>query len=198
MSNQQSVWETLSKIDVSEHVEKKGRFSYLSWAWAWATLKKNYPGATFTKNCFHTGSGDPVPYMKDTEGYAYVAVTVTVEGVEATEMMPVLDHKNKPIKNPNSFDVNTALQRTLVKAIAFHGLGMYIYAGEDLPPEDEKNPQPQTDPWSGYEAERDKIHDLCRETGKSFEEVESWAMTEGTPEAAIKRLEAALKKQRGE
>lgn len=124
----------LNAIDCAKHVEKKGKFTYLSWAWAWQTLKEHCPDAKFTKHIFCCGdSSTEKPYMLDSEGYAYVMVTVTVDGLEATEIMPVLNHSNKPITNPNSFDVNTALQRTLVKAIAFHGLGLYIYAGEDVP-----------------------------------------------------------------
>lgn len=124
----------LNAIDCTEHVEKKGKFTYLSWAWAWQTLKENCPDATFKKHTFVGESLSDVPFMVDAAGYAYVMVTVTVDGIEATEIMPVLNHSNKPIQNPNSFDVNTALQRTLVKAIAFHGLGLYIYAGEDVNP----------------------------------------------------------------
>ena len=124
-----AVWSTLSKVDVSEHCETKGGFTYLSWSWAWATLKGHYPDATFEKHVF-----DGQPYMIDSQGFAFVQVTVTVQGQPATEISPVLNHSNKPIKNPDSFAVNTALQRCLVKAIAFHGLGLYVYAGEDLPP----------------------------------------------------------------
>lgn len=124
-----SAWATLSKVDVSEHCETKGGFTYLSWSWAWSTLKKHYPDATFEKHLF-----DGLPYMLDAQGFAFVQVTVTIVGQSATEILPVLNHSNKPIKNPDSFAVNTALQRCLVKAIAFHGLGHYVYAGEDLPP----------------------------------------------------------------
>jgi len=97
-----SVWKTLSAIDVSKHIEKKGKFSYLSWAWAWSTLKEHYPDATFKKEIFNDIATGQVPYMKDNDGYAYVVVTVTVEGVAATEIMPVLNHQNKSIQNPNS------------------------------------------------------------------------------------------------
>ena len=124
-----SVWSRLSEIDVSKHTETKGGFSYLSWSWAWASLKTSFPDATFEKHLFAN-----LPYMIDPEGFAYVMVTVTVLGQSATEILPVLNHGNKPVKNPDSFMVNTSLQRCLVKAIAFHGLGHYIYAGEDVPP----------------------------------------------------------------
>jgi hypothetical protein len=128
-----STFKKLQAIDCSKHVEKKGKFTYLSWSWAWSTLKEHCPDATFTKHVY--GEQDYIkPYMIDSEGYAYVSVSVTVDNCSATEIMPVLNNQNKSIQNPSSFDVNTALQRCLVKAIAFHGLGLYIYAGEDLPP----------------------------------------------------------------
>ena len=132
-----SVWEKLSKIDVNDHTEKKNGLTYLSWAWAWGVLKNEYPEATFEKHV----QPDGMPYIKDENGYAFVQVTVTVEGISATELFPVLDYRNKAIPDPNAFEVNTALQRGLAKAIAYHGLGHYIYAGEDLPQSDGEAPQ---------------------------------------------------------
>ena len=129
-----TVWETLSVIDVSEHTEDKNGFTYLSWAWAWSTLKNTYPDATYHKHHFETHGGT-LPFMKDPDnGSAYVMVTVVAGGAEATEVFPVLNYKNQAISGPNSFEVNTALQRCLAKVISILGLGAYIYAGEDLPP----------------------------------------------------------------
>ena len=125
-------WEVLSKIDVSQHIEKKNGLSYLSWAWAWGVLKQHYPGAWFRK---HEDMGG-LPYFKDEHGYSFVRVTVGLDHTgdnDVTETMPVLDHRNRAIQNPDSFAVNNSLQRCLTKAIAYHGLGHYIYAGEDLP-----------------------------------------------------------------
>ena len=130
--NKMSRFERLASIDCRDHIEKKGKFSYLSWAWAWDTLKRECPEATFTKHTFNA-EGNTTPYMTDHSGFAYVMVSVHVEDETQTEVFPVLNHSNKPIQNPNSFDVNTALQRALVKAIAMLGLGLYIYAGEDVP-----------------------------------------------------------------
>ena len=124
-----STWETLSKIDVSEHTEEKNGLTYLSWAWAWGKVKDNYPKARYVKRIWDT----ELPYTKDDQGYAYVEVTVIIGDEEQSELMPVLDYKNQSVKNPNSFQVNTALQRCLAKCCAMHGLGHYIYAGEDLP-----------------------------------------------------------------
>tara|TARA_B100000902_G_scaffold376051_1_gene406688 strand:+ start:465 stop:1115 length:651 start_codon:yes stop_codon:yes gene_type:complete len=129
-----SVWETLSKIDVSDHTEEKNGLTYLSWAWAWGIVKKHYPKATFTKNLYSSANNDcTLPYMIDPAGYAFVSVTVDVGGESQTEVLPVLNHANKAVSQPDSFQVNTALQRCLTKCLAFHGLGHYIYAGEDLP-----------------------------------------------------------------
>ncbi|MEX0134957.1 DUF1071 domain-containing protein [Bacillus nitratireducens] len=117
----------LAQIDCSEHVEKKGRFSYLSWAWAVKKLREVDPAATWEVKRF-----DGVPYLKTDCGY-FVEVEVTVQGLPLSQIHPILNNQNKPIAEPNSFDINTSIQRCLVKAIALHGLGLYIYAGEDLP-----------------------------------------------------------------
>lgn len=127
-----SVWETLSGIDVSEHTEEKNGLTYLSWAWAWGIVKKHYPTATYDKHLYGGANGSRA-YMLDENGYGFVAVTVTIEEESQTEVMPVLNHANKAVQNPDSFQVNTALQRCLAKCCAMHGLGHYIYAGEDLP-----------------------------------------------------------------
>ena len=133
-----STWEKLTKIDVNEHIKKKGTLTYLRWAWAWGKLKDACPTASFEKHFF-----DGLPYAIDPQGFAYVQVSVTVENQTVTEVYAIPDHKNSSIKNPNSFEVNTALQRCLTKAIAYHGLGHYIYAGEDLP-EDAEPTKPQS------------------------------------------------------
>ena len=128
-----SLFDELRSVDVNDHKEKKGKFDYLSWAWAWEELKTHCPDATFEKHEYDH-AGITLPYMLDPNGYAFVKVSVTANGETHADTYPVTNHSNKPIQNPNSFDVNTALQRCLVKAIAYFGLGLYIYAGEDLPP----------------------------------------------------------------
>lgn len=117
----------LNAVNVSDHIEKKGRFSYLSWCYAVAELKKRHPEATWEVKRF-----DGLPYQKTDIGY-FVEVAVTVGAVTHSQIHPVLDSNNRPKENPNVFDINTSIQRALVKAIALHGLGLYIYAGEDLP-----------------------------------------------------------------
>jgi hypothetical protein len=121
----------LLKINVNDHTEKKNGLTYLSWAWAWAEVLKADPKANFKVEMF-----DGTPLMSVGNSFM-VWVTVTMFDKPMTCMLPVLDFRNKPIPTPNSFDVNTSIMRCLVKAIAMHGLGLYIYAGEDLPETDE-------------------------------------------------------------
>jgi len=118
----------LLKVNVNDHTEKKGNLTYLSWAWAWAEVLKIDPAARYT---VHEFDGLPLVYLKDTTGM--VKVSVEIKGDIKTCLLPVLDHRNKPIQNPDSFAVNTSIMRCLAKCIALHGLGLYIYAGEDLP-----------------------------------------------------------------
>lgn len=129
----------LAKIDVREHTEKKGKFSYLSWAWAVDVLRKAEPTATWEVVRF-----DGMPFIETKFGI-FVEVAVTVQGITLSQIHPVLDNSNKPIAQPNSFQINTSIQRALVKAIALHGLGLYIYAGEDLPEGAEVIDEPKTD-----------------------------------------------------
>ena len=122
-----SVWKTLSRIDCSKHVEKKGRFNYLSWSWGWSILKENYPRASF--EYIKTEGGNTA--FKDEQGYAFVRVAVTVDEQTLIEDLAVMDNHNKDIKNPKPTEINNSLKRCLVKAMAFHGLGINVYAGED-------------------------------------------------------------------
>ena len=117
----------LNAINVSEHIEKKGQFSYLSWPYAVAQLRQADPAA-----CWEVKRFDGLPYQKTELGY-FVEVAVTVQGMTLSQIHPVLDSRNDPIELPTAFEINTSIQRCLVKAIALHGLGLYIYAGEDLP-----------------------------------------------------------------
>jgi len=122
----------LLKLNVQDHVEKKNGLTYLSWAWAWAEALKADPTATFHVDTFQRADATTIPYM-DINGTAMVWVRTTLFGKEMTCMLPVMDHRNKPIQNPDAFQVNTAIMRCLTKCLAMHGLGLYIYAGEDLP-----------------------------------------------------------------
>lgn len=122
-----SVWETLSKIDVSDKIEKKGNLSYLSWAWAWGKLKEHYPESHYTFR-------DTV-FLPDGTVEVWVDMTV-VDGEKSQthEMwLPVMDNRNNAIPNPDARKISDTRMRCLVKAIAMFGLGHYIYAGEDIP-----------------------------------------------------------------
>ena len=122
-----NIFESLYKIDVKKHIEKKGNFNYLSWPYAVSELRKAAPDATWETIKF-----DGKPYC-ETKAGCFVEVAVTVNGITLSQIHPVLDMRNKTILAPNAFEINTSIQRCLVKAIALHGLGLYIYAGEDLP-----------------------------------------------------------------
>ena len=131
-----SYFETLNNINVNEHTEQKGGLTYLSWAWAWSELKKRYPMS------FYTIYDNKDGWNYHTDGrYCWVKTGVTVvDGdmqIEHIEELPVMDYKNKSITadRVTSFDVNKTIQRSLTKAVARHGLGLYIYAGEDVPDE---------------------------------------------------------------
>lgn len=138
---EKSVFEVLNAIDCKEHIEKKNGLTYLSWAWAWQILKKHYPASTYTIY------EDEMGRNYHTDGRTcWVKTGVTVEGIEHIEYLPVMDFRNASIlvDKVTSFDVNKAIQRSLTKAVARHGLGLYIYAGEDIPDaaDDEKRPAP--------------------------------------------------------
>ena len=123
MTNKKSVWATLSSIDCSAKVEQKGKLTYLSWAWAWQTLMEHYPESTYEY-------AEPLCITNDT---VEVNVALTVEGITHAMWLPVMDNRNKSIVNPTTRDISDARMRCLVKCIAMFGLGIYIYAGEDLP-----------------------------------------------------------------
>ena len=129
----ENIFQTLSVINVNNRVEKKNGLTYLSWAWAWAEVKKAYPDAFYTIY----ENADGWNYFTDGRT-AWVKTGVTIKGLEHIEYLPVMDFKNKsiPLDSVTSFDINKAIQRSLTKACARHGLGLYIYAGEDLPEED--------------------------------------------------------------
>lgn len=138
METNKSVFSTLNAVNCNEHTEKKNNLTYLSWAWAWAEVKKAYPNAFYT--IYENADG----FCYHTDGKTcWVKTGVTIEGLEHIEYLPVMDFRNNsiPADKVTSFDVNKAIQRSLTKACARHGLGLYIYAGEDLP-EDEQAAQP--------------------------------------------------------
>lgn len=139
MDEKKSVFSVLNAVNVNEHTEKKNGLTYLSWAWAWQEVKKRFPDAQYT--IYERPDG--VNYWTDWRT-CWVKTGITIGGLEHIEELPVMDYRNAaiPLDKVTSTDVNKAIQRSLTKACARHGLGLYIYAGEDLP-ESEQPPAPE-------------------------------------------------------
>lgn len=142
-TEKKSVFETLNKIKVK--TEKKGRFNYTPWTIAWEEVKKKYPNSIFkvyereiVKDGVLYSTGMPVFKVNDNAG-AFVKVGVIIEDIEYIEFYPITDHYNKsiPYERITTMDINTAIKRALVKAIAYSGLGLYVFEGEELPKEEE-------------------------------------------------------------
>ena len=172
--------EALLKKNVNEHVEKKNGLSYLSWAWAWAEALKADSKASYKIEMF----GDKC--FMDINGTAMVFVTVTMFDKPMTCQLPVMDYRNKAISNPDAFAVNTAIMRCMTKALALHGLGLYLYSGEDVPEEGDKTEKIIISPTQGAQ------NDVPIEELRYLEEVaiELIAMCEqGDPRAALVKLD---------
>lgn len=136
---QKSIFSVLNAVNVNGHTETKNGLTYLSWAWAWSEVKKAFPDSTYT--IYESAQG----WNYHTDGHtAWVKTGVTINGLEHIEYLPVMDFRNAsiPVEKVTSFDVNKATQRSLTKACARHGLGLYIYAGEDLPESATSEPAP--------------------------------------------------------
>jgi len=147
----------LLKLNVNEHTEKKGNLTYLSWAWAWDLALKADDQATYKVEMF----GDKC-YM-DINGTCMVFVTVTLFGKPMTCQLPVMDYKNKAIPKPDAFAVNTAIMRCMTKALSLHGLGLYIYSGEDLPEEANLPKHKPTDGVMVTEEQKLMLRDVAME-----------------------------------
>jgi len=138
MKTETTEFEQLYALNVNDKAEKKNNLTYLSWAWAWAEFVKVYPEAKYevVKN------ENMMPYFKDESG-AFCYTRVTAGGLTHEMWLPVMDYKNQTIKAPNAFDVNKTVMRCLTKNLAMFGLGLYIYAGEDLPEGEDVSHAPQ-------------------------------------------------------
>lgn len=176
MSDSKNYFKDLNAIDCSGKIEKKNGLSYLSWAFAWAEVKKYDPNANYT--IYENADG----WNYFTDGRTcWVKTGVTANGIEHIEYLPVMDFRNKsiPLESVTSFDVNKTIQRSLTKAVARHGLGLYIYAGEDLPEESDgiQNPTPKAKPKKTepvkpepvpapeQKTTRDILRELCKKNG---------------------------------
>lgn len=155
--------QSLLEINVNDLTSKKGNLTYLPWAMAWGQALKADPAATFEVQHFN---GSPCCYIGKT---ALVYVTVTMFGKPATCQLPVMDNRNKAIEEPNAFDVNRAIMRCMTKALALHGLGLYIYAGEDLPSEGEAEAE-RTQELEALALDLVELH----HAGKDMEAIKIW------------------------
>ena len=174
----QSTFMKLFKTDVSKYTEKKGKFNYLSWAYAVQELKRACPTARWGVTKAEDGS----PFFKTECGY-FVDVWVEVDGVSLSQIHPVLDNRNDAIEEPNAFQINTSLQRALAKAIALHGLGLYIFAGEDLP-----------EPDALTSKEEENLYDFAKPLGVDFigdlkAKVRSMGINAHNYEACIEKIQ---------
>ena len=197
MAESKNYFAELNAINVSGKTEKKNGLTYLSWAWAWGELKKLHPDATYT-------------IYEDAEGRFYhtdgrtcwVKTGVTVDGIEHIEYLPVMDLRNRsiPANAVTSFDVNKAIQRSLTKAVARHGLGLYIYAGEDLPEEDTTADIPDVEEVKAPEhpnAEQvyQMIH-LATSAGMTAKKLEVAYQVDSLGELTMAQYEQAMKRLR--
>jgi len=199
----ESVFKTLYATNVNEHIEKKGAFSYLSWPYAVAQLRLADPSASWEVKRF----ADGLQYQK-TELGVFVEVAVTSQGVTLSQIHPVLDNKNRPLLEPSAFEINTSIQRCLVKAVALHGLGLYIYAGEDLPQAEPSNkvvaiaakPEvPTSDVLTSTQLRN--VQRLIRETGTDKSKLLTYFQVDAIeliPAAEYARVVRSLEKQRKE
>lgn len=154
-TEQKALFEKLVQLDVSNRTEEKNGLTYLSWAWAWQEFKLKCPDATYSIKTFHDETGIEKPYLRDRYGIM-VFTSITAKGITYEMWLPVMDGANKAMKDEpytykvktnkgetlektvaaaTMFDINKTIMRCLVKNIAMFGLGLYIYAGEDLPAE---------------------------------------------------------------
>lgn len=174
MSFAKEVWGTLSKIDVSNHIEKKMNLSYLSWAWAWGELMNNYPESMYEVH-------EPVVYGN---GTCEVKVTLTIskgdQGIKREMWLPVMDHRNKAIVNPDSRAVSDSRMRCLVKCIAMFGLGHYIYAGEDLPQAIEP-PKDYAGDGTGLQPASEEELNILTNMYQQEDALGLWCMNQRTP-----------------
>lgn len=190
-----SKFEEITKINVNEKTEKKGNLTYLSWAWAWAEFKKVYPDAQYEVVKFADGK----PYYHDEKTGYMVYTKVTAEGLTYEMWLPVMDSRNRALLDATMFDINKTIMRCLTKNLAMFGLGLYIYAGEDLP-EGEDKPKPPA--VQIKKATADKLIAELERTGvsggsmlKSYNVKALAELTETQGQEALKKLESKPTKE---
>ena len=131
--NNETIWKTLSSLDVNDKTEKKGTLTFLSWAWAWCELMKHYPQATYTFTEWEYPDGTFKDVLIYDDKTCSVECELRIEEVSRKMWLPVMDYKNNAVPNPSARQISDTKMRCLVKCISMFGLGHYIYAGEDVP-----------------------------------------------------------------
>lgn len=129
-TTKKSTFDSLNAINVNDRTEKKGNLTYLSWSWAWQEVKKRFPDATYT---YHRDSETNLPFSYKEGVGAFCHTSVTIKNETLEMWLPVMDNRNQSVLKPTSTQINNTLMRCLTKNLAMHGLGLYIYAGEDIP-----------------------------------------------------------------
>lgn len=211
---EKSMFDNLYAIDVNEYVEQKNKLNYLSWTYAWAEVKKHYPNANYEIKRFGENN---LPYVYDENTGYMVFTSVTIDGLTHEMWLPVMDGANKAMKSKSytyntkyksgviveaatMFDINKTIMRCLVKNLAMFGLGLYIYAGEDLPEEDKKARQEEAEKEKNLKEIKNELWTLikayCTTSGQNTEDVYTVLekhigkkLTEMTCEDAIKLIE---------
>nr|MBQ4455667.1 DUF1071 domain-containing protein [Clostridia bacterium] len=210
-----SVFEKLNKVNVNDHVETKNGLTYLSWAWAWAEVKKKFPDAMYEVKKFENG----LPYVFDENTGYMVFTSVTVDGQTHEMWLPVMDANNEAMKNKpyeaqkkykkvsvkaaTMFDVNKAIMRCLTKNLAMFGLGLYIYAGEDLP-EDASTAQEAESRQKNTESTEEQIP-IRKQMGRYFREhaldsavmMEEFGIVPGMPDDILEAKFELIKEEYG-
>lgn len=178
--SEKNYFSELYSVDVGDKIEQKNGLSYLSWAWCWAEVKKRHPDAIYT--IYENADG----WNYHHDGHScWVKTGVTINGIEHIEYLPVMDHRNRSIALDmvTSFDINKSIQRSLTKACARHGIGLYVYAGEDLPEEANSKHQPNVPRTAEEDAEMqakerasmiESIYTIAAENGIDKDGTDAW------------------------
>lgn len=178
MAENQNYFKTLSAIDMSSKAKSKNGLTYVPWSSAWAAIKEKYPDATYKiweQQIDETGAGRP--WFTDGK-HGWTKVSVTVDGVEHTMTLPIMDMRNKaiPVENIDPTNANKSMMRCLVKCCAMHGLGMYVYEGEELPDEMSKANELRDECWDLVcnksklsDKAKAKVKEICNEYAAQFD-----------------------------
>ena len=159
----ETVWKTLSSIDVNNKTEKKGNLTYLSWAWAWGELMNSFPMATYTFTEWEYPDGTYKDILIYPDETCSVECELKIDELTRKMWLPVMDYKNNAITNPTARQISDTKMRCLVKCMSMFGLGWYIYAGEDLPSSEASAP-PIKNETAPHKKEKRKLTKLQQES----------------------------------